>query len=87
MINRIHILGASGSGTSTLARAMSEKYGYMHFDTDQYYWLPVEEQFTKVRPIEDRISLLLADLQSHDKWVLSGSLCGWGDVFILFLIW
>lgn len=82
MINRIHIVGASGSGTSTLAKAMSRKYRYKHFDTDHYYWLPVEEPFTIVRPIEDRINLLLADLQSHDKWVLSGSLCGWGDVFI-----
>ena len=82
MINRIHIVGASGSGTSTLAKAMSGKYGYKHIDTDHYYWLPAEEPFTIVRPIEDRIKLLLKDLQSHDKWVLSGSLCGWGDVFI-----
>lgn len=82
MINRIHVLGASGSGTSTLATAMSEKYGYQHFDTDHYYWLPVEEPFTQARPIEDRRKYLSTDLQKHDKWVLSGSLCGWGDVFI-----
>lgn len=81
-MNRIHIVGASGSGTSTLAKAMSEKYGYKHFDTDDYYWLPTEEPFSQARPIEDRIQLLSTDLISHDEWVLSGSLCGWGDVFI-----
>lgn len=81
-LNRIHIVGASGSGTSTLAKAISEKLGYKHLDTDQYYWLPTEEPFTKVRSIEDRIQLLSADLEGQDKWVLSGSLCGWGDVFI-----
>jgi len=82
MKNQIHILGASGSGTSTLAKAIAKEYGYKHFDTDDYYWLPVEEPFTKVRPIEERIDLLLTDLRSHTRWVLSGSLCGWGDLFI-----
>lgn len=82
MLNQIHIVGASGSGTSTLAKAISKEFGYKHFDTDDYYWLQTEEPFTEVRPIEERIKLLTADLQSHPKWVLSGSLCGWGDLFI-----
>jgi adenylate kinase family enzyme len=82
MIQRIHILGASGSGTSTLARALSEKLGYQHFDTDNYYWLPSEEPFTQPRPIDQRRALLERDLAAHENWVLSGSLCGWGDLFI-----
>lgn len=82
MINRIHILGASGSGTTTLAKAISEKFGYRHLDTDNYFWHPTEEPFTQTRSVEERIHLLGPDLQKHDRWVLSGSLCGWGDVFI-----
>lgn len=82
LINRIHILGVSCSGTSTLAKAMADRDGYQHFDIDDYYWLPAEVAFTKVRAIEDRVNLLQKSLQSHSKWVLSGSLCGWGDIFI-----
>jgi adenylate kinase family enzyme len=33
MIQRIHILGASGSGTTTLGRALGEHLQYPHFDT------------------------------------------------------
>ncbi len=82
MVQRIHILGASGSGTSTLAKALSEKLGYRHFDTDNYYWLPTEDPFTQPRPVDQRQTLLDRDLTTYDKWVLSGSLCGWGDIFI-----
>lgn len=81
MINRIHILGASGSGTTTLAEKLSKKMNYTHFDTDNYFWLDTET-FSQKRKVEDRIELLSKEFRSVDKWILSGSLCGWGDVFI-----
>lgn len=82
MINRIHILGASGSGTTTLASKISTRLGYKHIDTDDYYWVKTEPPFTQKRKPEERIKLLSEAMQSCDKWILSGSLCGWGDVFI-----
>lgn len=82
MIERIHILGASGSGTSTLGRSLSSEMGYHFFDTDNYYWLPSSPPFQRIREPEERIKLLKADLERAGKWILSGSLCGWGDVFI-----
>jgi adenylate kinase family enzyme len=82
MINRIHILGASGSGTTTLAQALSNKLDYMHFDTDDYYWKPTSPPFQEARNKEERQELLKADLKKHNNWILSGSLCGWGDFFI-----
>ncbi len=82
MIKRIHILGASGSGTSTLAEALEKELGFRHFDTDNYYWLPSDPPFANKRPIEDRIELIMNDMSGVDKWTLSGSLCGWGDVLI-----
>ena len=39
MIRRIHILGAAGSGTTTLGRALAERLQCPHFDTDDYFWL------------------------------------------------
>ena len=82
MKNRIHIFGASGSGTTTIAEGVSEKLGYKHFDTDNYYWRRTVLPFTEPRPIEERLRLMTADLAGYDKWVLSGSLDGWGNPLI-----
>ena len=75
----IHIFGASGSGTSTLGRALSEKTGFRFMDTDDYYWLPAEPMYTLKRPIPERLALMARDLDECSDAVLSGSLAGWGD--------
>src|SRR4029450_3942966 len=82
MIRRIHILGASGSGTTTLGRALAERLQYPHFDTDDYFWLPTDPPYTQQRERTERAQLLMDDIPAQDSWVLSGSLCGWGDVAI-----
>jgi predicted kinase len=33
---RLHLLGASGSGTTTLGRALAQRLGCPHFDTDDW---------------------------------------------------
>lgn len=82
MVKGIHIFGASGSGTTSLGKALSKKYGFTHFDSDDYFWLPTNPPFIHKRPIEERQKLLSEDLHNNEKWVLTGSLCGWGNVFI-----
>ncbi len=78
-VNRIHIVGASGSGTTTLASNLSEAAGYKHLDTDDFFWEETEPKFQVKRPVEDRLSLLNDAFNKHERWILSGSLCGWGD--------
>jgi adenylate kinase family enzyme len=80
--DRVHILGASGSGTTTLATALSTRFGFAHLDTDDYFWEPTIPRFQRPRQRPDRQALLGAALDAHARWVLSGSLCGWGDIFI-----
>jgi adenylate kinase family enzyme len=80
-VARIHIVGASGSGTTTLAIALAREIGGAHLDTDDFYWLPTDPPFTTKRPVEQRLKLLEAEL-TRDSWVLSGSLMGWGDVLV-----
>jgi len=82
MKSRIHIFGASGSGTTTIAREVSDKLGHQHFDTDNFFWYKTDIPFTESRPVEERLDLMNAELEKHEKWILSGSLCGWGDPFI-----
>ena len=79
---RIHILGGSGSGTSTFGRALGERLGCQSYDTDTFYWMPTDPPFRVKRDISDRIALLTHKLSLDVRWVLSGSLAGWGDVFI-----
>ena len=82
MIHRIHILGACGSGTTTLGRALAERLQCPHFETDAYCWVPTHPPYTKQRERTERQQLLMDDVTVHDSWVVSGSLCGWGDVAI-----
>lgn len=82
MVKGIHILGASGSGTTTLGKALSEELNFTHFDSDDYFWVPTNPPFIKKRTVEERQNLLMKDVCSHEKWVISGSFYGWGDIFI-----
>jgi adenylate kinase family enzyme len=82
MATRVHIVGASGSGTTSLGRALAHRFGCPHFDTDDYFWLPTDPPFEKIRERAEPQALLGADLARHDRWVLSGSPCGWGDLSI-----
>jgi adenylate kinase family enzyme len=78
----IHIFGASGSGTSTLAAAVARKHGHRHLDTDDFYWLPTDPPYRNPRPRAERLELLSTTLTATPTWVLSGSLCGWGDPLV-----
>ena len=80
--NRIHIVGASGSGTTTLGRALAEELKIKHFDTDEYFWIKTPIPYTVKREIPERVEMLAAALTSEPEWVLSGSLCDWGDFAI-----
>jgi adenylate kinase family enzyme len=79
---RIHIFGASGSGTTTLAAALAERHGHRHLDTDDFYWLPTDPPYQTSRPRDERLRRLQQALAASASWVLSGSLCGWGDPLI-----
>ena len=76
---RIHIFGASGSGTTTLGRALAEALGIDHFDTDDFYWERTDPPFTLKRPVEERRRLLRRRLLQSEAWTLSGSLVNWAE--------
>lgn len=79
----LHLLGAPGSGVTTLGKALAEHYNVPHFDTDDYHWFTDDAlPYRRRRNPDHRRQLLSKDLTAHEHWVLSGALCGWGDVFI-----
>ncbi len=75
-------MGAAGSGVSTLGRALAQRIGGQHFDTDDFCWLPTDPPFRKQREISERLKLLGDALSGLDRWVLSGPLTGWGEALV-----
>lgn len=82
MNQRIYTFGASGSGTTTLAKALAEKLRLPHFDADDYFWEKTNPPYTNKRSVEKRLELLQEDLAQQSGWVLSGSMVKWGDALI-----
>jgi adenylate kinase family enzyme len=65
-----------------LGRALATRLGCPHLDTDDFFWWPSDPPFQHVRARGERQALLGTALERSPDWVLSGSLCGWGDRFI-----
>lgn len=78
----IHITGASGSGTTTIAKAIQEHFGYTHLDTDDFFWEDTDPPFTQKTSLHERRLKLGNAMKAAGKCVISGSLTEWGDVFI-----
>jgi adenylate kinase family enzyme len=78
MARRIHVMGASGSGTSTLARGLANAFDSQAFDTDDFYWKPTDPPFTDKRPVAERIALMQEVFLPRRDWILSGSFTSWG---------
>ncbi len=74
---KITILGASGRGKTTLAKALAEKFGCAHIDSDDYYHYPTDPPFQQQHSPADRLSLLMGDLDKNRTWILSGGAAVW----------
>jgi adenylate kinase family enzyme len=79
---RIYVMGASGSGVTTLGRALADAMAVPHHDTDDYYWQPTIPPYQKKRDIAERLRLMRELFLPRADWILSGSLDGWGDAII-----
>lgn len=76
---RLHITGASGTGTTTLGRALATAWSVPHADVDDYFWVPTSPPYTTKRGVPQRLHLMEEMFTGRGAWVLSGSLMGWGD--------
>lgn len=74
---RINVIGASGSGTSTLGRSLASILSIAHFDSDDYFHTLTDPPFQRPRPAEERYELIFRDLKPETNWVLSGGIVDW----------
>ncbi|MFE4951926.1 AAA family ATPase [Leifsonia sp. NPDC056665] len=80
--SRVHVMGASGSGTTTLARALADRWAVPHADADDYFWLPSNPPYVAQRPKDERAALMRELFVPREAWVLSGSMLGWGEAVV-----
>jgi len=75
---RVHIMGASGAGVTSLGRALADALAVPHHDTDDYFWRPTTPPYREQREVAERLRLMREMFLDRPEWILSGSLDGWG---------
>lgn len=75
-------MGASGSGTTTLGRALADHWSVPHADADDYFWVPTAPPYVEKRPEDARRALMREVFVPREGWVLSGSMIGWGESIV-----
>lgn len=78
-IMHILITGAAGSGTSTLAEAVSDATQSQFLEADEYLWYQSNPPYQHKRDEFERTAGLLKDLRARQHSVVAGSLVGWGQ--------
>ncbi|MFS4474487.1 AAA family ATPase [Chryseobacterium sp. T20] len=76
---RIHIFGASGSGVTTLGKALSEELNIEYFDSDDFFWLKTQQPFTERQNPEIRNTSVSEKLHTTENWIFGGSIIHWGE--------
>ena len=75
---KILIIGASGSGTTTLGKELEKKTNFRHLDVDDYYWKKTDPPFQEKIPLEERNRNLKNDFKEIENTIVSGSMVSWG---------
>ncbi len=74
---KLHILGASCSGVTTLGNALAHHFNIPYFDSDEYFWEKTEPPFISRRNPALRNQMIVNDIIKHDSWIIGGSLLKW----------
>jgi adenylate kinase family enzyme len=80
------LLGAAGTGTSTLGRAVSAELGWHHLELDDFLWAATDPPYTTRNPPERRAQLLREAIDGVPAWVLSGSPGSWAEFVVPSLV-
>ncbi len=77
----ILVMGASGSGTSTIGEFLANYLGYDILESDFYKWEQTNPPFLKMRPQEESNKMILDKISSCKNLIISGSLHSNPDTF------
>lgn len=79
-VQRILILGNSGSGKTTMARSLHDELGLAHLDLDTVAWNEAVERL----PLAESAAAIEAFVGSHESWVIEGSYANLAGVALRF---
>ncbi len=74
---KLNILGASGSGVTTLGKALAERWNVDYFDSDAFFWEQTSNPFSVRKDPKLRDETLLRNLNHKEQWILGGSVIQW----------
>lgn len=69
MYKKIHIIGISGTGKTTLGSKIKSQTSLQHFDLDDYYWT---QKYTQKASPHD-FKTVIDIITKKNKWVIEGS--------------
>ncbi|WP_207695405.1 hypothetical protein DOK67_0001747 [Enterococcus sp. DIV0212c] len=72
---KIQLIGASGTGKSTLGKYIAKKEQIKWIDTDHYLWK--DDTFTENQPIAQRLKMYQTDREKFEQFIVSGSVFSW----------
>jgi adenylate kinase family enzyme len=76
---RINILGASGTGVTTMGQRLAQELNIRYLDADEYFWRKTEPPFILRRDSTERNRMIRSELLATNDWILGGSIIDWGD--------
>ena len=76
----IIIFGANGSGKTTLGRELARILSFRHIDIEDYYFKKSDIPYSVVRPRDEYLDLMLADIYKHRTFVISAVTGDFGDI-------
>ncbi|MBO9615122.1 MAG: adenylate kinase [Dyadobacter sp.] len=79
---KIHIMGASCAGSTTLGNALSVELKIPYFDTDDFFWERSEVPYTVRRDAPTRSRMLQEAISKNNSYIVGGSLISWGDEWL-----
>ena len=78
---KIHIIGASGSGKTFLAKQLSERLGIPAWELDELFWDNSAGSYNSKRSPDER-GRMLEEILECDDWILEGVQHSWlGQAF------
>ena len=78
----IIIFGASGAGSTTLAKDVARRLNFQYLDVDDYLWnWKTEIPYTLTCPPEERTNTLMNDIKKYPKFVIAGTIFSNQELF------
>jgi adenylate kinase family enzyme len=76
--NKILVIGASGTGTSTVSAMLSKALQFPHIDLDDIFWVQTDPPFTHFRDKKALAEHMATQVYALDNWIISGDATQWG---------